>query len=277
MSADHTGFSLFNARASRKIQAEFIEQRERDRNYISDLEMFVMENGLTVPAEFKDRHEKKTAPAAVALLMEDGSLDSLAKTFERIKPHAMIYEVKVQYRNLTFWNDMPKKTIPTVGSAFKGLLMGSGKKERVNIIKDLTGRILPGRMTLVMGPPGCGEYIHSFYLFLLSHIIYLSSIFFLGKSTFLKALSGQLTIGSAHLDGDILYNGDSVSTGKYLVGKLATYSEEKEQHAGTLTVRETLEFAWKITTGGHHSYGIAKDAKSAEILDRDDEHQVKVE
>jgi len=99
---------------------------------------------------------------------------------------------------------------------------------------------------------------------------------FTGKTTFLKALAGQLIVGSAHLDGEILYNGDSIDSGKYLVGKLATYSEEKEQHAATLTVRETLEFSWKITTGGHHSYGTAADDKSAEVLDRDDDHLVKV-
>ena len=64
--------------------------------------------------------------------------------------------------------------------------------------------------------------------------------------------------------------------GKYLVGKVASYTDEKELHAGTLTVRETMEFAWDMTTGGHHSYGIAQDAKTAEILDRDDAHKVKV-
>lgn len=99
---------------------------------------------------------------------------------------------------------------------------------------------------------------------------------FTGKSTFLKALAGQLNTGFAHLDGEILYNGDSIDSGKYLVGKIAAYAEEKEQHAATLSVRETLEFAWKITTGGHHSYGVAKDEKSAEILNRGDQHLVKV-
>eukprot|EP01034_Spumella_vulgaris_P003714 gene3714-4760_t len=102
---------------------------------------------------------------------------------------------------------VPKKKIPTVGSSFVSMIAGSGKKSRVNIIHDLTGRILPKRMTLVMGPPGCG------------------------KTTFLKALAGQLTVGNAHLEGDILYNGDAISSGKYLIGKVATYADEKEQHA----------------------------------------------
>ena len=91
-----------------------------------------------------------------------------------------------------------------------------------------------------------------------------------GKTSFLKALAGQLNISGAHLDGDILYNGDSVKSNNYLVGKCAAYVDERDQHAGTLTVRETLEFAWKMTSGGHHSYGLAKDVQSAAILDRDD-------
>jgi len=83
-------------------------------------------------------------------------------------------------------------------------------------------------------------------------------------------------VGSAHLEGEILYNGDPIDCGKYLVGKLATYSDEKELHSAILTVRETLEFAWKMTTGGHHSYNIAKDKESAAVLDEDDDHLVKV-
>ena len=83
-------------------------------------------------------------------------------------------------------------------------------------------------------------------------------------------------MGSAHLEGEILYNGDPVDCGKYLVGKIASYVDERDQHAPTLTVRETLEFAWKATTGGHHSYNIAKDAKSAEVLDRGDAQMIKV-
>jgi len=272
--------SVFNIKANRKIQREFVAQHEKDRAYIAELENLLREKNVELPEVISDmkKHldEKETTVTHVARLMADGSLDALAKSVDLITQHTHHYEIQVQYRNLTFWNNLPRKEIPTVWSSVRKMLIGGGKKHRVNIINDLTGRILPKRMTLVMGPPGCGKYTALFYL-LCSFPPHLPSLcFFPGKSTFLKALAGQLTIGSAHLDGDILYNGDSVSSGKYLVGKLAAYSEEKEQHAGTLTVRETLEFAWKITTGGHHSYGIAKDAKSAEILDRDDEHQVKV-
>jgi hypothetical protein len=37
-----------------------------------------------------------------------------------------------------------------------------------------------------------------------------------------------------------------------------------------------MEFAWKMTTGGHHSYAIAKDALSAAILDKADNELVLV-
>jgi len=248
-------YSVFNGKANRRMHNEFVAQHERDRHYIVGLEKLLQDKGVEIPEELhelKKRLEGKDNTEHHDKYMKDGSLDALAKSVERITQHTHRYEVLVQYRNLTFWNNLPKKKIATVASSLKGMFLGSGKKHRVNIIQDLSGRILPKRMTLVMGPPGCG------------------------KTTFLKALAGQLTVGSAHLDGEILYNGDSIDCGKYLVGKLATYSDEKEQHFPVLTVRETLEFAWKMTTGGHHSYNIAKDKESAEILDQDDEHLVMV-
>jgi ABC-type multidrug transport system ATPase subunit len=92
----------------------------------------------------------------------------------------------------------------------------------------------------------------------------------------MKALCGQLNVGSAHLDGDILYNGDPVTSGKYLVHKVAGYVDEKDQHLGTLTVRETLDFAFMMSCGGHHSYGVADSPEAAAQLDKHDEKKLKV-
>lgn len=153
-------FSVFNMKANQKIQSELVAQHEHDAEYIADLEMFVMENGLRIPDDLKKKGEVRHVIGEKEAVMQDGSLDALAKSMARVKPHSLNYEIKVQYRNLTFWNNMPKRTIPTVGSAVKELFLGSGKKERVDIVKNLTGRILPGRMTLVVGPPGCGKSIY---------------------------------------------------------------------------------------------------------------------
>lgn len=151
----------FNVQTSRKIQTDFADSLDKCRQYISDLESFVKKNGLQVPPELVEKYSshKKSKPPAPTMLMQDGSLTSLVKTFEQVKGHTMGYDIQVQYRNLTFWNNMNKVGIPTVGSAFKNMFCGTGEKHRVDIIKDLSGRILPGRMTLVMGPPGCGKYL----------------------------------------------------------------------------------------------------------------------
>jgi hypothetical protein len=106
----------------------------------------------SVHAEVLDKEE--------SCIMKDGSLDSLIKSVERYADHGQSFEIQVQFRGLTFWNMVPKKTIVTVGNTFTG----SGEKFRANIINDLTGRILPKRMTLVMGPPGCGECFIPFCL-----------------------------------------------------------------------------------------------------------------
>jgi ABC-type multidrug transport system ATPase subunit len=97
-----------------------------------------------------------------------------------------------------------------------------------------------------------------------------------GKTTFLKALSSQLTRSAGKLEGEILYNGDPIDCGKYLVGKITSYVDERDQHAPTLTVRETLEFAWRCTSGGHHSYNIARNERSAEVLNLGDANMIKV-
>lgn len=89
---------------------------------------------------------------------------------------------------------------------------------------------------------------------------------------FLKALAGRLVpLGGAKLTGEVYFDGDSIHSGKFLVGKVADYIEQGDTHAAVLTVEETFKFAWQCATGGHHSYARAKDDKTAELLNKDDE------
>ena len=93
-----------------------------------------------------------------------------------------------------------------------------------------------------------------------------------GKSLFCKALCGRVkSDGRCTLEGDVTYNGEVASSGKFLLAKFLDYIEQKDSHASTLTVAETMEFAWKSTTGGHHSYGMAKDEETGNVLDEGDE------
>jgi len=250
-------FSIFNVRTNRKIYNELMSQRERDALYIQALEEVLRENNISLPppvTEYSFRGDKSHSSQQLETptLDKDGSVTSIETTINRIKQHHMSDEISIQFRNLTFWGMVPERTIPTVGSTLRKMLFGSGPKHRVDILHDLTGRIPSGKMTLVMGPPGCG------------------------KSSFLKVLAGQLYVGRKKLEGSILYNGEPPDSGKYLLPKIADYIDEKDQHAAALTVQETFEFAWLVTTNGHHSYGVAKDEEGAEYLNRDDKIMGKV-
>lgn len=112
----------------------------------------------------------------------------------------------------------------------------------------MKGRILRGKLTLVLGPPGSG------------------------KTLFLKALSGRVRGGGKCIfEGNITYNGEFADSGRFLLPKFIDYIEQKDSHASTLTVAETMEFAWKCTTGGHHSYATAKNDETARLLDEGDD------
>ncbi|RYH29129.1 ATP-binding cassette domain-containing protein [archaeon] len=79
-------------------------------------------------------------------------------------------------------------------------------------------------------------------------------------------------MGSTKASGDIYYDGDNIKSGKFIVSKIADYIEQGDTHEAILSVKETLKFSWRCTTGGHHSYSRAKDAESAAVLDQQDEH-----
>jgi hypothetical protein len=155
--APPVGFSVFNVQTNRRIYQEFVSQHERDRAYIHELEKLLRDHAVVIPAEVVPKIEPKTSPArSDGLLMVDGSLSALEKSVDRIKNYSTQYDINVQFKDLTFWNSVPETRISTVGSSIKSLFCGSGPKRRVDIFKNLTGRILPKTMTLVMGPPGSG-------------------------------------------------------------------------------------------------------------------------
>ncbi|KAK3041012.1 hypothetical protein RJ639_026724 [Escallonia herrerae] len=122
-----------------------------------------------------------------------------------------------QNKNLTFSGvismatDIEVRSRPTIEVAFKDLTLTlKGKKK--HLLRCVTGKIMPGRVSAVMGPSGAG------------------------KTTFLHALAGKAT--GCTTSGMILINGkvDSMHSYKKIIG----FVPQDDIVHGNLTVEENL-------------------------------------
>ncbi|KAK3034113.1 hypothetical protein RJ639_034465 [Escallonia herrerae] len=125
-----------------------------------------------------------------------------------------------QNKNLTFSGvismatDTGLKKRPMIEISFKDLtltLKGKGK----HLLRCVTGRVMPGRITAVMGPSGAG------------------------KTTFLSALAGK-AVGCT-MTGLILINGEAESIRCYK--KIIGFVPQDDVVYGNLTVEENLWFS----------------------------------
>ncbi|KAA3475149.1 pleiotropic drug resistance protein 3-like [Gossypium australe] len=111
----------------------------------------------------------------------------------------------------TLWN-----TITTVFSALTKVSRCKSQSYKIKILKDTSGIIKPSRMTLLLGPPGCG------------------------KTTLLQALSGKLN-PSLKVTGEISYNGYKFT--EFVPQNTSAYISQYDLHISEMTVRETLDFS----------------------------------
>jgi ABC-type multidrug transport system ATPase subunit len=138
-------------------------------------------------------------------------------------------------------------TPPVAGATGAGAAGASGavrprRGMRVKpVLKDLSGVLRYGRLTLVMGPPGCG------------------------KTSYLRAISGQLHTQKgvrAKVSGEVRYNWFLVEQLKRL-SNWATYVSQSDVHLPLLTVRETLTHAWRCRKSARN-----KDPRVREFMER---------
>ncbi len=90
----------------------------------------------------------------------------------------------------------------------------------LKVLDSISGTLVAGRMTLIIGHPGSG------------------------KSSLLRALAGRLANPSL-LKGEIRYNGFTAAELNYLgvqFQQMAQYVSQIDEHSPFLTVRETLRF-----------------------------------
>ncbi|GFR41754.1 hypothetical protein Agub_g2509 [Astrephomene gubernaculifera] len=141
--------------------------------------------------------------------------------------------VTVEYRQLRVQTEalVGAASVPTVASVpltfvkqVLGLHQGRESKP-LTILNGIQGRLVPGRLTLLLGPPSCG------------------------KSSFMRALTGRLIPAQGKLSGDIRYNGHALD--EFNVRRTAAYVDQIDNHNPNLTVRETLDFAHACQVGLH--------------------------
>ncbi|XP_044500168.1 pleiotropic drug resistance protein 3-like isoform X3 [Mangifera indica] len=153
---------------------------------------------------------------------EHDNLKLLNKIRARIdKVGVELPSVEVRFKNLGVDAEcelVQGKPLPTLWNSVKSSLSVStkSKEAKINIINDISGIIKPGRITLLLGPPGCG------------------------KTTLLKALSGNLD-KSLEVTGEISYNGYRLD--EFVPQKTSAYISQEDLHMAEMTVRETLDFS----------------------------------
>ncbi|CAM6119568.1 unnamed protein product [Calypogeia fissa] len=128
-------------------------------------------------------------------------------------------EVKVQGQVYVGSRALPTLT-NTILNFFEMFMLSLGiskkRKRDLVILEGVTGILKPGRMTLLLGPPGAG------------------------KTSFLLALAGMLD-PDLKLEGTIEYNGHKLN--EFEPRKTTAYVSQDDLHAAELTVRETMEYS----------------------------------
>ncbi|WJX58198.1 ABC transporter G member 31 [Trifolium repens] len=134
-------------------------------------------------------------------------------------------KIEVRYTNLNVSADVliGSRALPTLFNytrdALEGILtklrLFRPKRHSLTILDNVSGVIKPGRMTLLLGPPGSG------------------------KSSLLMALAGKLD-NNLKKTGSITYNGYEID--EFYVRRTSAYISQTDNHIPELTVRETLDF-----------------------------------
>uniref|UniRef100_A0A0E0MIJ3 ABC transporter domain-containing protein n=1 Tax=Oryza punctata TaxID=4537 RepID=A0A0E0MIJ3_ORYPU len=128
--------------------------------------------------------------------------------------------VEVRWRNVRVEADcqmVSGKPLPTLLNTVLTTALGLSRRHaRIPILNDVTGILKPSRLTLLLGPPGCG------------------------KTTLLLALAGKLD-KNLKVTGEVEYNGANLNT--FVPEKTSAYISQYDLHVPEMTVRETLDFS----------------------------------
>ncbi|WVZ02532.1 hypothetical protein V8G54_023338 [Vigna mungo] len=191
--------------------------KKKDKNNLSKILNDIEQNpdnpeGFNV--EIGDKNVKKQAPRGKQLHTQSQIFKYAYGQIEKEKALAE------QNKNLTFSgvismaSDIEIRKRPTIEVAFKDLTLTLKGKNK-HLLRCVTGKLYPGRVSAVMGPSGAG------------------------KTTFLSALTGKAT--GCHTTGQVHVNGQESSIRSYK--KIIGFVPQDDIVHGNLTVEENLWFS----------------------------------
>ncbi|WCJ34473.1 ABC transporter family protein [Euphorbia peplus] len=162
-----------------------------------------------------DKNIKKSLPPKGKQLHTNSQIFKYA--YGQIEKEKAMHQ---EHKNLTFsgvismTQENEIKTRPVIEISFKDLTLTLKGKNK-HLLRSITGKFTPGRVSAVMGPSGAG------------------------KTTFLSALAGK--VSGCVMTGSILINGKSESIHSYK--KIIGFVPQDDVVHGDLTVEENLLFS----------------------------------
>jgi ABC-type multidrug transport system fused ATPase/permease subunit len=154
---------LFSLRSHQKLQDALSLQCKEQQEYIAQLQDLLKQHGLVVPEQVLTQLVASPGPASSVGFhqIEDSSEAELRKIIDQHRQYWRMQDITVEYAHLTYKVFVSKRhEMPSIGSVIRSALFfwrACEEKVEVRILDDVTGRIKPRHMTLLIGPPGSGK------------------------------------------------------------------------------------------------------------------------
>ncbi|MED6184984.1 ABC transporter G member 28 [Stylosanthes scabra] len=195
------------------------KEKKKDKSNLSKIISDIEEDpdsqeGFNI--QIGDKNVKKQAPPKGKQLHTQSQVFKYA--YNQIEKEKALQE---QMKNMTFSgvismaNEIEIRKRPTIEVAFKDLTLTLKGKNK-HLLRSVTGKLYPGRVSAVMGPSGAG------------------------KTTFLSALTGKAASGCT-TSGQVLVNGQESPIRAYK--KIIGFVPQDDIVHGNLTVEENLWFS----------------------------------
>ncbi|XP_061351426.1 pleiotropic drug resistance protein 3-like isoform X1 [Gastrolobium bilobum] len=214
----------------KRIKTSFVDvsQEETESSSSKDVRLMLQSSSRRVVDVTKlGAVEKRLLIDKLIKHIENDNLQLLQKLRERMeRVNVKLPNVEVKYKNLNVEAEcdvVQGKPLPTLWNSLFSLFSGlmktiscNSQGANISILNDVSGIIKPSRLTLLLGPPGCG------------------------KTTLLMALAGKLD-QSLKVTGEISYNGCKLD--EFVPQKTSAYISQYDLHIPEMTVRETIDFS----------------------------------